>query len=82
MDTLNHLPVNFPWFELSIFAFSVSFVLYVFNNVVLSDDGERAVKFSIQEPKQCDPSWKGDYLENPSIKVASQQFVPCSGKKS
>jgi hypothetical protein len=30
---------------------------------------ERAVNIAVPEPLQCQPSWKGEILESPKIKV-------------
>lgn len=67
--TANQLPTDLPWLEICIFFGSVIFVVTFFNYVVLSPDEERPVSFKIPIPEQCSPNWKGEVLEEPSIKV-------------
>lgn len=37
--------------------------------VLTKSNGEEAVLFEVPFPPQCEPGWKGEILENPSIKV-------------
>jgi hypothetical protein len=66
---------EFPWFDLleddlSLYAsiacasLLVAFALYQFWT-----DPEAAIDYSTPEPAQIHPDWKGEILENPSIKV-------------
>ena len=69
MDTLSHLPDKVPWLELSIFVISIALVFTVFNYTVLNDSDERPATIEVPIPEQCDPKWRGEVLEKPSIKV-------------
>ena len=69
MDILNQLPEDVPWLEILIFIFSISLVLTVFNYVVLNDSNEQPVSFDVPIPEQCAAQWKGEVLDQPSIKV-------------
>ena len=71
MDTLNDLPDQVIWLEISIFVISIVLIFTVFNYTVLNDSDEQPVNFEIPVPKQCDPEWKGELLEQPGIKVPS-----------
>ena len=63
------------------FFTSVSFVLLVFRYVVLNDDNERPISFSVPSPKQCSSDWEGEELEEPSVKVTQiVQRFPWSPK--
>jgi hypothetical protein len=69
MDTLNHLPDQVPWLEVLIFIISIICVITAFNYTVLNDSDEQPANCHVPLPKQCDPEWKGEVLEQPSIKV-------------
>lgn len=43
-----------------------TFVLYV----CLKPDPEAAIDYYIPIPEQCHPEWKGEILQDPSLKVA------------
>jgi len=40
---------------------------------VARPDQEAAVEYHVPLPPQCEPGWKGEVLENPSIKVCQGQ---------
>ena len=40
-------------------------------------DAEAAVDYEVPLPAQCQPGWKGEVLENPSLKVCVCVFVLC-----
>ena len=67
--TADQFPTDLPWLEICIFFGSIVLVISVFNHVVLSPDEERPIPFRVPIPKQCSPEWKGELLEEPSIKV-------------
>ena len=67
--TVNQFPTDLPWLEICIFFGSIIVVITIFNNVVLSPDIERPILFKVPVPEQCNPDWKGEVLECPSIKV-------------
>lgn len=71
MEHLNHYPAEVPWLEILIFTFSIGLVLIAFNYTVLNDSAEQPVNFIVPLPEQCKPGWKGEVLEDPSIKVFS-----------
>lgn len=90
MDTLNDPPTQWPWLEISIFILSVVFVFAAIKIIVLDDDEERLVKLVVPVPEQCSPEWKGEVLEEPTIKVppsstplyVSQQESQISGSSA
>ncbi|KAI7342361.1 hypothetical protein KC336_g23229 [Hortaea werneckii] len=43
----------------------------------LSEDGEKAVDFTLQAPDPCKSDWKGKVLDKPNIKVAGSTAVQC-----
>lgn len=71
MDTLNDPPVQLPFVQISIFLLSVVFVFAAFKYIVLDDDEERPVQLKVPVPEQCSPEWKGEILDEPTIKVFS-----------
>ncbi|KAL2055014.1 hypothetical protein ABVK25_004836 [Lepraria finkii] len=77
MDTLNDLPIQVTWLEISIFVISIVLIFTVFNYTVLNDSDEQPVNFEIPVPKQCDPEWKGELLEQPGIKVSGSSAIQC-----
>lgn len=58
-----------PISALVTFVLSTSLVLLIFNVVVLSKDEERAINFRVPWPQQCDSEWRGEILQQPSLKV-------------
>ena len=81
MDTLDHPPAQLPWLEIAIFVSSVVFVLAVFKHVVLDDDEEGPINFKVPVPEQCSPEWKGEVLQEPTIKVPSPSTQPGLAKQ-
>lgn len=71
MDTLNDPLAQLPWLEILIFVLSVVLVFTAFKIIVLDNDEERPVDFTVPVPKQCSPEWKGEILDEPTIKVPS-----------
>ena len=63
-------PAHLPWLEISIFLLSVVFVLVAFKIIVLDIDEERFLHFKVPVPEQCSPEWKGEVLEQPTVKVS------------
>ncbi|KAL9131434.1 MAG: hypothetical protein Q9217_000648 [Psora testacea] len=63
----------------AIFTFftSVALVLIIFKWIVRSDDRERPVNFSIPIPEQCNLSWNGEILHEPSIKAPGSSAIRC-----
>jgi hypothetical protein len=76
MDTLNDFPADFPWLEISIFFFSLLFVFTIFSYAVLNNGDERPVTFNVSIPEQCSPEWKGEVLDEPSIKASPSTHIP------
>ena len=68
--TTNQFPIGLPWLEICIFFGSTILLITVFNYIVLSPDEERPALFKVPIPEQCSLDWKGEVLEEPSIKVA------------
>ena len=58
-----------PVSALVTFVLSTSFVILLFNFVVLSKEDERAVNFRVLWPQQCSSEWRGETLKQPSLKV-------------
>lgn len=73
ITTANQFPTDLPWLEIFIFFGSLIFVLTLFNQLVLSPDTEQPIPFKIPIPEQCSPTWKGEVLQEPSIKVPCHQ---------
>jgi len=71
MAILSHFPIEVPLFGLLIFIVSIGFVFTIFNYTVLNDSAEQPITFNIPIPEQCKPDWKGEVLEEPSIRVTS-----------
>lgn len=71
MGTLNDPPVQLPFVQISILLLSVVFVFAAFKYIVLDDDEERPVQLEVPVPEQCSPEWKGEILDEPTIKVFS-----------
>lgn len=69
MDLINHIHTEVPWLDLIILVISTGFVFAVFNYTVLNDSAEQPISFNLPIPEQCNPHWKGEVLEEPSIKV-------------
>ena len=59
--------------QLSPLTLGVALVAFVFSfwflKLVLSNDAEAAVDYTVPIPEQCKPGWKGEELEDPQIKV-------------
>lgn len=75
-DVLNRLydslfsPRNVPWLK-SVTTLAVLVVIYtILKYTVLVDEDETPVNFTVPVPKQCSPGWKGELLNEPSIKVS------------
>jgi hypothetical protein len=43
----------------------------------IQPDAERPVLYSVNEPKQCQPGWEGEVLENPSIQAEGSSAIRC-----
>lgn len=71
MDSLPKILANPPWVEILILTTSIAVVLVVFNYTVVNDSTKQPVTFSAPVPKQCDPQWTGEVLEQPNIRVVS-----------
>ena len=75
MDHVHHLSTflaNLPLPVIFTFLLSIASVLLAFKLIVLNDDGDKAVRFSIPIPDQCKSGWEGELLEEPSIRVIQQ----------
>ncbi len=82
VTTVDQFPKDLPWLEICIFFGSVILVISVFNRVVLSPDEECPITFRVPVPEQCDPKWKGEVLEETSIKVGEcvlPNMLPLNG---
>lgn len=59
---------------------ALTWVAVVFATAVLwlttKGESEAAVDFEVPLPKQCEPGWQGEILQEPSLKVCL--FLPCS----
>ena len=64
-----------PWLEISVLLLSTVFLFAVFKVIVLDDDEERIVHFKVPIPEQCSPEWKGEVLEEPTVKVPSPFYT-------
>ena len=59
--------------QLSPLTLGVALIAFVFSfwllKLVLSNDAEAAVDYTVPIPEQCKPGWKGEELKNPQITV-------------
>lgn len=55
-------------------ALTVFILSFLFLKLVLSNDAEAAVDYTVPIPEQCKPGWKGEELEDPQIKVRLQSM--------
>jgi len=61
---------------LRIIALSIGSAVFVLSlRYLLISDPERAVDYEIPIPEQCKPGWKGEELDEPSIKVCDANFI-------
>ena len=58
-----------PWLEISILLLPIVFLLAAFKTIVLDEDEERFVHLKVPIPEQCSPDWKGEVLDEPTVKV-------------
>lgn len=71
IPAMDNPPVQLPWLEISIFLLSIVIIFAALKIIVLNDDEERLVHFQVPVPEQCSPDWKGEILEDPTVKVPS-----------
>lgn len=45
--------------------------------VLLRNDPEKAVDFTVAAPEQCRPGWRGRVLDDPSIKIPGSTAIQC-----
>jgi hypothetical protein len=43
----------------------------------LRHDAEKAVSYSVDEPEQSRPGWRGEVLQNPSIQIEGSSAIRC-----
>jgi hypothetical protein len=53
----------------TILVLAIVALISIYAFTTLFTDPESAVDFDVPEPEQLRPDWKGEILENPSIKV-------------
>ena len=68
---MDNPPDQLPWLEISIFLLSIVVIFATLKITVLDDDEERSVHFQVPVPEQCSPDWKGEILDEPTVKVPS-----------
>ena len=57
-----------PWSQVVGALISCVVISYIFFRI-LRKDSERPIGYVVSIPEQCKPKWKGEILEEPSIKV-------------
>lgn len=59
--------------HLSLLTLGVALIAFLlgfwFLKIVVSNNVEAAVDYTVPIPEQCKPGWKGEELEDPQIKV-------------
>jgi hypothetical protein len=50
---------------------------YLFHRLVVRNDGEQPVPFSVPAPEPCRPGWRGKALDRPTIKVSGSTAIQC-----
>jgi len=75
MDALERATQNQGAVLLTVAAVLVAATLLVLNR----SNGEKAVIFKVPLPQQCEPGWRGEILDTPSIKVCLTFFFPIIG---
>lgn len=63
-------PAQVAWLEIFVLLLPIVFLFAAFKIIVLNDDDEqKIVHFKVPLPEQCSPDWKGEVLEEPTVKV-------------
>ena len=65
METINWVIQNVTTLLLTSVVVAVTGLVII----LVKPDSEAAVDYDVPLPQQCQPGWKGEVLENPSIKV-------------
>ncbi|SLM40490.1 aldh-like protein [Lasallia pustulata] len=67
--------------QLSPVTLGVALIAFVssfwFLQLVLGNDAEAAVDYTVPIPEQCKPGWKGEELEDPQIKLPGSSAIQC-----
>ncbi|MCJ1295105.1 Meiotic Sister-Chromatid recombination aldehyde dehydrogenase [Xylographa carneopallida] len=53
------------------------FVYTILTYTVLIDEDELPVNFTVPIPEQCSPTWEGEILDNPNMKVSGSSAIQC-----
>lgn len=67
-ETLRSAAVAFSWRQIAFFFLQLLFV-YIAVPLFLTTSRETPIPYTIPIPEQIKEGWKGEVLENPSIKV-------------
>lgn len=70
MENTLDISAQVPWLETFVFVLSVAFIFAVFRYIVLNNGDESPVTFKVPVPEQCLPQWKGEVVDEPSVKVS------------
>lgn len=60
---------NINWIVHHVVTIAFTSVAVAVAVYLLKPDPEAAIDYEVPLPEQCEPEWKGEVLENPSIKV-------------
>lgn len=60
-----------PFYISFILCSLATFTLYIY----LKPDPEAAIDYHVPAPEQCHPEWKGEILQNPSLKVPRSNIL-------
>ena len=77
MADLEILPIKVPWLEVLIFFLSIGLIFAVFNHTVLNDSTEQLPILDVPIPKQCHPGWRGEVLEETSVRASCLVLKLC-----
>ncbi|CAD0015597.1 unnamed protein product [Aureobasidium pullulans] len=71
----------FDWVSDNQGTVALTWVAVVFATAVLwfttKGDSEAAVNFEVPLPKQCEPDWQGEVLQEPGLKISGSSAVQC-----
>ncbi|GAB7352593.1 hypothetical protein MBLNU459_g2974t1 [Dothideomycetes sp. NU459] len=73
MDTLDWVAQN----QGTVLLTTVTLIVASGLLLLTRSNGEEAIDFEVPLPQQCEPSWKGEILETPSIKAPGSSAVQC-----
>ena len=62
---------SIPWVAIFSSFVVIMFVYTILTYTVLIDEDELPVNFTVPIPEQCSPTWEGEILDNPNMKVST-----------